>query len=85
MTQMTFARFQGMWFGGIVGQAIANQKLNEQTQPKTSPQKNISVLEFPTQNWLRDRRQLSQEYLETYLTEKTEEKIQENWHSQQSS
>lgn len=51
MKTQTFERFQGLWIGGIVGQALANYQYSGV---------NTGMLEFPSQNWLRERRQIAQ-------------------------
>lgn len=51
MKHQTFERFQGMWWGGIVGQAVANQN---QRRDQTG------IINFPPQNWLVERRQIAE-------------------------
>ncbi len=51
MRHQTLERFQGMWLGGIVGQALANQnKSCDRT----------GIFDFPHQNWLAERRQIAE-------------------------
>lgn len=51
MRHQTFERFQGMWLGGIVGQAVANQQNND--HPKMT-------IEFPSPDWLIERRKIAE-------------------------
>lgn len=44
-------RFQGMWWGAIVGQALANQN-NSGEHP--------GIITFPEQNWLEERRRIAE-------------------------
>ncbi len=51
MKYQTFERFQGMWLGSIVGQALANQN-NSCDRSR--------MINFPSQNWLAERRQIAE-------------------------
>ncbi|MEM7592140.1 MAG: ADP-ribosylglycohydrolase family protein [Cyanobacteria bacterium P01_A01_bin.83] len=50
MKHQIFERFQGMWFGGLVGQAVANQKHDRKLN---------SVIKFPSQHWVWQRQQIA--------------------------
>ncbi len=51
MKHQTFGRFQGMWWGGILGQALVNQNHSRD---------HTGMINFPTQSWLPERRQIAQ-------------------------
>ena len=51
MKNQTYERFQGMWLGSIVGQALANQNNNGDRS---------RMIDFPSQNWLVERRQIAE-------------------------
>ncbi|HEY9769189.1 MAG TPA: ADP-ribosylglycohydrolase family protein [Coleofasciculaceae cyanobacterium] len=56
MSISTFDRFQGIWLGSVIGQALANQKgCCAQTK----------IINFPTQNWLVEREKIAQIVLTT--------------------
>ena len=56
MKYQTFERFQGMWFGSIIGQALANQNNSCDRS---------EMINFPPQNWLAERRQIAEILLRT--------------------
>ena len=51
MKHQTYERFQGMWLGSIVGQALANQNHSCDRS---------GIIDFPDQNWLVERRQIAE-------------------------
>ncbi len=51
MKYQTFERFQGMWLGSIVGQALANQNNSCDRS---------GMIDFPDQNWLAERRKIAE-------------------------
>ncbi|MEM8674402.1 MAG: hypothetical protein AAGF83_11085 [Cyanobacteria bacterium P01_G01_bin.67] len=46
----TFERFEGMWLGGVIGQAVVNQKFKE---------KSNGAINFPSQTWILERKQIA--------------------------
>lgn len=56
MKHQTFEQFQGMWWGGIVGQALANQNHSGN---------NKGIINFPEQKWLLERRQIAEILLQS--------------------
>lgn len=60
MRHQTFERFQGMWWGSIVGQAVANQKQSSQS---------LAKIEFPPQSWLTARQKIAKILLDEPILE----------------
>jgi len=56
MNPQTFERFQGMWWGSIVGQAVANHNHSR---------RQMGIIDFPHQHWLVERRQIAQLLLQS--------------------
>ncbi|MEM8717910.1 MAG: ADP-ribosylglycohydrolase family protein [Cyanobacteria bacterium P01_G01_bin.39] len=50
MKHQIFEQFQGMWFGGIVGQALANRKHDRKLN---------NIIKFPSQHWVWKRQQIA--------------------------
>ncbi|MEM7757979.1 MAG: hypothetical protein AAF298_07625 [Cyanobacteria bacterium P01_A01_bin.40] len=56
MKHQTFERFEGMWWGGIIGQAVVNQKFKE---------KSNGAINFPSQTWILERKQIARILLQS--------------------